>query len=178
MQWEWRDSNPDCDCIARAVCAHRACDAFAMQAFWPHLSGGFSSRDSSNVGQSKIDGFTGADDGLSRFSHVRTVRTNTEINKKNAHNAHKKVATHAQCQHTAPTNEDAPMSTTAGYANGKRRTNLSLHAKQVDLMQESLRKTRGISLSRFVEEEILKWLRRNANTLRKKGVKLPAEIFA
>lgn len=71
------------------------------------------------------------------------------------------------------------MSTTiAGYANGKRRTNLSLHAKQVDLMQESLRKTRGISLSRFVEEEILKWLRRNANTLRKKGVKLPAEIFA
>lgn len=55
-------------------------------------------RDSSNVGQSKIDGFTGADDGLSRFSHVRTVRTNTEINKKNAHNAHKKVATHAQCQ--------------------------------------------------------------------------------
>lgn len=113
--------------------------------------------------------------------HAPNVRTETESRKKKSHDAHKHVANGSLCPHTVPmpkTNSPTGASATKGYANGKRRTNISIQGALADMALKHLPATRHGSLSGFVENMLKREFKARAPMLRKGGHKVPPEVFA
>lgn len=100
--------------------------------------------------------------------------TKEEIKEKNG-SARNYVDLYAQCAHSAHMPNQS--STYKGYTGGKKRTNLSLDGKLVEIATKHFPATRHGSLSGFVENAIRKEFKAMAPKLRKAGFKLPPELF-
>lgn len=77
-----------------------------------------------------------------------------------------------------PESDTQKSSATAGYADGKKRTNLSIQGDFVKIAQQYFPSTSYGSLSGFVEKALASEFRKKSRKLRAMGLKLPAELFA